>query len=44
MYIEAFMEIHNWYFRKLVYKIYNIIKLEKNLILKLENFLNLSIQ
>ena len=41
MYIRAFIEIYNWRFRRLVYKTHGIVKLEKYLISRLENPLNL---
>lgn len=42
IYIKAFIEIYNWQNKKLVYKIYRIVKLEKYLILNAENPLNLN--
>lgn len=36
-----FVEIHNWYSRKLVYVTHGIVKLEKYKIFKEENSLNL---
>ncbi len=41
MYIGAFVEIYNWRSRGLVHKTYGIVKLEKYLIFKAENPLNL---
>ena len=44
MYIKAFIEIYNWCAKGLVYKTHRIVKLEKYLISKVENFLNLGSQ
>ena len=41
MYTEAFVEIYNLRNRKLVHKTHKIVKLEKYLISKVENPLNL---
>lgn len=41
MYIGALIEIYNWRNKNQVYETYEIIELEKYLILKLENHLNL---
>lgn len=42
MYIIAFVEMYNWRSKKLVYKIYGLVKFEKYLISKAENSLNLA--
>ncbi len=44
MYIKVFIKIYNWGFRGLVYKTHRIIELEKYLISKVENPLNLDSQ
>lgn len=41
MYTKVFIKIYNWRPKKLVYKTYDIVKLEKYPILRVENFLNL---
>ncbi len=41
IYTKAFVEIYNWRYRKLVYKTHEIVELEKYLISKAENGLNL---
>ena len=41
MYTGAFVEIYNWYSRRLVHKTYEIVKLAKYQILKVENSSNL---
>ena len=41
MYTRALVEVYNWHSRNLVYKIHEIIKLEKYLISKAGNPLNL---
>ena len=44
MYIRIFIEIYNWQNKRLVYETYGIVELEKYLILKVENLLNLGSQ
>ena len=44
MYIRAFVEIYNWQNRRLFHEIYGIVKLEKYLILRAKNALNLGNQ
>ena len=44
MYNGTFVEIYNWHFKELVYKVYGIVKLEKYPISRAENSLNLGSQ
>lgn len=44
IYTETFVEIYNWHSKELVYKTYEIVKLEKYLISRPENSLNLDDQ
>ena len=44
MYTKAFVEIYNWCSKRLVHKIHGMIKLEKYLISRAENPLNLGDQ
>lgn len=41
IYIETFVEIYNWYSRRLVHKIHGMVKLEKYPISRIENPWNL---
>lgn len=41
IYIETFVQIYNWYSRRLVHKIHGMVKLEKYPISRVENPLNL---
>ena len=44
MYTEAFIEIYNWCYRGLVHKTHGIVELEKYLISRVKNLLNLGSQ
>ncbi len=44
MYIRVFVEIYNWCYRRLVYKTYGMVELEKYPISRAENPLNLGSQ
>lgn len=44
IYIGVFIEIYDWRNRKLAYETYEIVKLEKYLILRVESLLNLDVQ
>ena len=41
IYIEVFIKIYNWHYREQVDKTHEIVKLEKYLILRAKNLLNL---
>lgn len=44
MYIKVFVKIYNWQNKRLIHETYKIIQLEKDLISKIDNLLNLGSQ